>query len=166
MSLQIIILAIVVAQRLSELVIARRNTAALLANGGYEVGAGHYPAIVALHASWLLSLFWLAPSRPVIGVFLVIYCVLQGLRVWVLTTMGKRWTTRIIIVPGEEPVTGGPFRFLRHPNYAVVSAEIACLPLVFGLWQHAVLFSVLNAIMLRVRISAESEAWAQARSPK
>ncbi len=163
MSLQIVILAIVAAQRLSELVIARRNTVQLLANGGHEVGASHYPAMVLLHASWLISLFWLAPSRPIIGPFLVIYCILQGLRVWVQTTMGKRWTTRIIVVPGEQPITGGPFRFLRHPNYAVVSAEIACLPLMFGLWQHAVLFSILNVIMLRVRIAAENEAWAQTR---
>ena len=159
-TLGFLILAFVVVQRLSELVIAKRNTARLLDQGGYEVGANHYPLIVLMHAAWLISLFYLAWDKPINYLFLAIYIVLQVLRLWVLTSIGKRWTTRIIIVPGEQLVRKGPYKFISHPNYAVVVAEIACLPLVFGLWQLALIFSILNALMLTLRIRVEAQALA------
>lgn len=158
--LGILIIAFVAAQRLSELIIAKHNTALLLQRGGHEVGAKHYPFIVCMHAAWLVSLIVLAWDQEVNLWLLAIYAILQGLRLWVLTSMGKRWTTRIIIVPGEQLIKTGPYRFISHPNYAVVIAEIACLPLVFGLWQHALVFSIINAAMLTWRITVEARALA------
>ncbi len=154
----LVILAFVTAQRLAELVIARRNTRALLARGAYEVAPGHYPLIVAVHAGWLAALWWLAPGRDVLWPLIALFALLQAGRVWVLATLGPRWTTRIIILPGAPLVTGGPFRFLSHPNYAVVIAEIAVLPLAFGLWEVALIFSLLNAAVLTIRIRAENRA--------
>ncbi len=158
MSLPYVIMALVTLQRLGELIIASRNTRALRARGAIEIGQGHYPAMVTMHAAWLVAL-WLsvggqAVNLPLLGVF----AILQALRIWVLATLGGRWTTRIIVLPGAPLVTGGPFRFLRHPNYCVVVGEIAVLPLVFGLTWIAVLFSLLNAAMLWVRIGAEARA--------
>ena len=154
----IALLAFVTLQRLVELPIARANTRRLLAEGGHEVGAGHYPLIVALHAAWLLTLWWLAPGRPVDIPFLLLFLLIEAGRVWVLRTLGNRWTTRIIVVPGETLVGSGPYRFVRHPNYLVVIGEIAVLPLVFGLWDIAIIFSALNAAVLTVRIRAENKA--------
>ena len=156
----LVILGLVTAERLAELALARRNTAALLAAGARECSARHYPLIVLLHALWLLGLWILAWERPIIWPFLAIFVLLQGLRIWVLATLGRRWTTRIIVVPGETLVRRGPYRFLSHPNYAVVVGEIACLPLVFGLVWYALLFSILNAGVLWVRIRAEERALA------
>lgn len=154
----IAILAFVTLQRLAELPIARANTRRLLAAGGHEVGASHYPFIVALHAGWLITLWWLAPGRPIDISFLLLFLLIEAGRVWVLRTLGNRWTTRIIVIPGEQLVAGGPYRFVRHPNYLVVIGEIAVLPLVFGLWHIAIIFSLLNAVMLTVRIRAENRA--------
>lgn len=161
--LSIVILALVTAQRLGELVIARRNTARLLAKGAVERGAAHYPLIVILHAAWLGGLWLLAWNRPVLWVWLAVYIVLQGMRIWVLATLGARWTTRILIVPGETLVRKGPYRLLSHPNYAVVVGEIAVLPLVFGLYGYAIVFSVLNGLVLWLRIRAEGAALAESR---
>jgi methyltransferase len=158
MSLTIIVLAAVTLQRLGELVLAERNTRRLMARGAYEAGARHYPIIVGLHAAWLIGLWWLGWDRTVNLYWLAIFIVLQLLRAWVLATLGVRWTTRIIILPGAPPVRRGPYRFLNHPNYAVVVAEIAVLPLAFGLVAFAIAFSVLNAVVLWVRISAEGRA--------
>ena len=152
------LLAFVTLQRLVELPIARANTARLLAAGGREVAPGHYPLIVALHLAWLATLWWLAPGLPLHFTFLGLFVLIEAARVWVLRTLGPRWTTRIIIVPGEKLVERGPYRFVDHPNYLVVAAEIAVLPMVFGLWQVALLFSLLNAAMLAVRIRAENAA--------
>ena len=154
----IALLAFVTLQRLVELPIARDNMKRLLAGGGYEVGAGHYPLIVALHASWLITLWWLAPGRPINLPFLALFILIEIGRVWVLRTLGRRWTTRIIVVPGETLVARGPYRFVDHPNYWVVVGEIAVLPLVFGLWQVSLIFSALNAAVLAVRIRAENRA--------
>jgi methyltransferase len=132
----------------------------LLARGAYEVSPGHYPLIVAVHTGWLAALWWLAPGRPISLALIGLFLLLQLGRVWVLATLGRRWTTRIIVVPGERLVTKGPFRLLRHPNYAVVVLEIAVLPLAFGLWQLALIFSVLNAAVLAIRIKAEGKALA------
>ena len=154
----LVILAFVTLQRLAELAIARRNTRRLLARGAYEVGAGHYLLIVALHGLWLAALWWLAPGRPIVWPFVAAYFLLQPPRLWVLASLGGRWTTRIIILPGAPLVRSGPFRLLRHPNYAIVVAEIALLPLAFGLWEMAVVFSLLNAAALAIRIRAEEKA--------
>ncbi|EIZ80054.1 hypothetical protein WSK_1421 [Novosphingobium sp. Rr 2-17] len=163
MNLPYAIMAFVTIQRLTELAIDRRNTARLLAAGAREVGAGHYPAMVAMHASWLAALWFTVGDRAVNLPLLAVFGVLQLLRVWVLATLGSRWTTRIIVTPAAPLVKKGPFRFLRHPNYTVVTAEIAVLPLVFGVVWIAVLFTVLNAAMLYVRIGAENRALYGAR---
>ena len=154
----IAILAFVTLQRLTELPIAAANTKRRLANGGHEVGAAHYPLIVAVHAAWLAALWWLAPGKPINLVFLALFVLIELGRVWVLRTLGPRWTTRIIVVPGERLVADGPYRFINHPNYLVVIGEIAVLPLVFGLWKIALLFSLLNAAVLTIRITAENRA--------
>ncbi|KQO57278.1 MULTISPECIES: isoprenylcysteine carboxyl methyltransferase family protein [Sphingomonas] len=158
MTLPYAIMAFVTLQRLSELVIARRNTARLMAAGAREYGASHYPVMVAMHTAWLVALWFSVGGRTVSWPLLLVFAVLQGMRIWVLATLGPRWTTRIIVLPGASLVARGPFRFLRHPNYAVVTAEIAVLPLTFGLVGIAALFTVLNAAMLYVRIGAENRA--------
>lgn len=158
----IALLTFVTLQRLAELIHARRNTAALLAEGGQEIAPGHYPYVVAMHTAWLVSLWLLATGQPVDPVWFVIFMVLQGLRVWVLVTLKGRWTTRIIVLPGAPLVESGPYRFLSHPNYAVVVGEIAVLPLAFGLPLHAIIFSLLNAAILTIRIRAENAALDQA----
>jgi methyltransferase len=154
----IIILALVTLQRLFELWLSNRNTKRLLARGAREVGARHYPLIVAVHAAWLVSLWWLAPGRPVNWYWLAIYLLLQVARAWVITTLGQRWTTRIIVLPDAPLVRSGPYRFASHPNYVVVAGEIAVLPLVFGFWDLAVIFSLLNAAVLSIRIQEENKA--------
>ena len=158
MSLPYAIMVFVTLQRLAELVIAARNTRALKARGAIEIGASHYPVMVALHAAWLVTLWLSVGGQPVSLPLLGIFAMLQAARIWVLATLGARWTTRIIVLPGAPLVTGGPFRFVRHPNYCVVVAEIAILPLVFGLVGIAIVFSLLNAAMLWVRIGAEHRA--------
>ena len=157
------ILAFVTAERLLELVIARANTRRLLDEGAAEHGAGHYPLIFAVHAAWLITLWVLAPARPVDGFWLALFVLLQLARFWVIATLGRRWTTRIIVLPGAPLVKGGPYRFLDHPNYWVVAGEIAVLPLVFGLPLVALAFSILNAIVLAIRIRAEEQALARPR---
>lgn len=151
-----VLLALVALGRLGELWLARRNTRALKAQGAYEVAPGHYPLIVALHASWLVILWLYGADNPVNLVWLTVFLVLQVLRVWVLSTLGPRWTTRIIVLPGEPLVSRGPYRFLNHPNYLVVVGEMAVLPLCLGLPWAAALFSVLNAAVLAIRIRAEN----------
>ncbi|MGO8243809.1 isoprenylcysteine carboxyl methyltransferase family protein [Rhizobium johnstonii] len=154
----IALLAFVTLQRLGELVLARRNTAALLAKGAREVAPEHYPVMVALHASWIIGLWLTAPGRPVALFWLLVFMGLQVLRLWVLATLKGRWTTRIIVLPGTPLVRSGPYRFLRHPNYAIVVGEIAALPLAFGLPLYAIVFSLLNALILHVRVKAENAA--------
>ena len=158
MSLAILILALVTFQRLAELPWANANTKRLLAAGGQEVAAGHYSLIVLVHAAWLASLWWLAPGRPVSLPLLAAFGLVEIGRIWVLATLGRRWTTRIIVVPGEQLVARGPYRVISHPNYLVVAAELALLPLVFGLWQLAIAVTVLNAALMSVRIGAENKA--------
>ena len=157
MILSVVVLSLVTAQRLGELVLARRNTQRLRVRGAIEVGAGHYPFIVALHAAWLIGLWFLAWDRPLILWLLTLFIGLQAARVWVIATLGGRWTTRIIILPGEPLVRRGPYRFLSHPNYVVVAAEILVLPLAFGLAWYALIFSLLNAALMAVRISVETQ---------
>lgn len=154
----IALLAFVTAQRLSELVIARRNTMALFARGAREIAPDHYPYMVALHTGWLAGLWMLAAGQPVQLFWFGLFMVLQVLRLWVLATLGPRWTTRIIILPGAPLVEGGPYRFFKHPNYMIVTGEIAALPLAFGMPVYALVFSLLNAVILTIRIKAENAA--------
>jgi methyltransferase len=166
MTLAVLILALVTLQRLVELLLARRNTAALRARGAYEVDARHYPLIVGLHAAWLAGLWVLVlwpGSRPVDPVWISLFVILQILRLWVIATLGSRWTTRIMVVPEAPLVTGGPYRFLAHPNYCVVAAEILVLPLAFDLFWYGVVFSVLNGLVLWRRIRIENKALAGPR---
>lgn len=158
----LLILAFVTAQRLGELWIARRNTRRLLAAGAQEHGRTHYPLLVLLHAAWLAALWLLAPGQPVAAAPLILFALLQLGRVWAIASLGGRWTTRIIVLPGAPLVRRGPYRVLRHPNYVIVALEIAALPLVFGLWKVALAFSVLNAAILAVRIRSENSALARA----
>jgi methyltransferase len=160
------ILALVALQRLAELALASRNTRALLARGAVETGAGHYPLIVSLHLAWLAAMTWFLPNPTSIHwSLLAVFLLLQGLRIWILATLGPYWTTRIISLPGAPLVTNGPYRYLRHPNYVVVAGEIAVLPLVFGEVEVAVFFSIANAAMLAWRIRQEEAHLAPRRIP-
>jgi methyltransferase len=157
-------LAFIIVQRLSELVIAKINTKRLLARGAYEVGERHYPVMVAMHSIWIGCLLFFGYSESVSYGWLVVFAVLQMLRIWILGTLGARWTTRIIIL--REPlVVRGPFRFFKHPNYILVVAEIIVAPLVLDLVWVAVVFTLLNAAMLWVRIGVEGYALAPLRDP-
>jgi len=153
-----IILGLVTAQRGAELVLSWRNTTRLMARGAVEIAPGHYPLMVAVHACWLISLWAFGRDQPVHVGELAIYLLLQALRIWVMVTLGSRWTTRIIVLPNAALVASGPYRYLRHPNYAVVAGEIAVLPLMLHLAAIAILFSALNAIVLLIRIRAEDRA--------
>ena len=157
------ILALVTLQRAGELAVSRYNTHKLLARGAVEIAAGHYPLIVAVHAAWLISLWVFGHDRSVNILALLFYLLLQGFRFWVMWTLGSRWTTRIIVLPERPLVSAGPYRFLSHPNYAVVAAEIAVLPLVLDLPLLAAVFTILNAAVLAVRIRAENRALAASR---
>ena len=158
-----LILGAVALQRAGELVVSRHNTHRLLDRGAIEVAPGHYPLMVAVHAAWLISLWILGHDQPVNIPGLLSYLVLQGFRFWVMWTLGSRWTTRIIILPEQPLVSAGPYRFLAHPNYAVVTGEIAVLPLVLGLPHLAAVFTILNALVLAIRIRAENRALAISR---
>jgi methyltransferase len=158
MSWPVIILALVTAQRIGELWLSNRNTRRLLARGAYEVAPGHYPLLVAVHVLWLAALWVLAPGRPVRPLWLAAFVLLEICRIWVISSLGDRWTTRIIILPGAALVRRGPYRYVNHPNYWVVGGEIAVLPLMFGFWDMALLFSALNAAVLSVRIREENKA--------
>ena len=164
MTVGIIILALVTLERLGELWLSNRNMHRLLARGAYEVGANHYPWIVAVHVLWLASLWWLAPGQPIRWFWLAICVLLEIGRAWTMTTLGERWTTRIVILPDAPLVRAGPYRFVNHPNYVVVVGEIAVLPLVFGLCELALIFSLLNAAVLIVRIGEENRALASLRA--
>jgi len=158
----VLLLLFVTFERLAELWLARRNTRALLAQGAVEHAPGHYPLIVGLHALWLAGLWVFGASQPVSLFWLGIFVLLQVGRLWVLATLGPRWTTRIIVLPGAALVAKGPYRFVSHPNYLVVIGEIAVLPLCFGLWWFAIIFSIANALILTIRIRAEAAALAGA----
>ena len=157
------ILGLVTLQRAGELVLSHAHTRRLLARGAVEVAGGHYPLMVAVHTTWLIALWVFGHDQPINIIALLFYLALQALRVWVMRTLGARWTTRIIVLPEAPLVAAGPYRFLSHPNYAVVVGEIAVLPLVLGLPWLAVLFTVLNAGVLMIRIRAENRALARSR---
>jgi methyltransferase len=153
------ILLLVALQRLGELVVNAANTKRLLARGGCEYGRGHYPVMVVLHTAWLVSLLLVVPGDTPPDWWLIgVFGLCQLGRAWVMVSLGEYWTTRIIRVPGAPIIRSGPYRFMRHPNYAVVVIELAVLPLAFGAWQHALVFTLLNAALLYVRITAENRA--------
>ncbi|HEY7725656.1 MAG TPA: isoprenylcysteine carboxylmethyltransferase family protein [Anaeromyxobacteraceae bacterium] len=171
LALYLALLALVSLERVAELVLSERNRRAVLARGGVEHGAGHYPAMVALHAALLggCAVEALAfPAPPPAAALLAAGGVLaaQALRWWAVVSLGDRWSARVVVPPGEPPVTRGPYRFLRHPNYLAVVVEVACLPLAWGSWRTAAAFSAANAALLAVRIRAEERAlgsaWAEA----
>jgi methyltransferase len=163
-ALYTLLVALVAAGRLVELRIAEGNRRRLLAQGAVEAAPGHYPWMVLLHTAFLIACLlevWLLdrPFLPALAaVSLVALVLAAALRWWVIAELAGRWTTRILCLPGVPPVTGGPYRFLRHPNYLAVIAEIAALPLVHTAWLTAAVFSLLNASLLRVRIAAEEAA--------
>ncbi len=154
-----IVLALVAAQRLGELVLSRRNEAWLRARGGVEVGAGHFPLFFLVHGGWLAALaFSIGPQTVVNWWWLAVFVLLQAARVWILAVLGRYWCTRIITLDEAPLVTAGPYRWLRHPNYLVVIAEIAVLPLAFSAYGIAITFSILNALLLSHRIRVENAA--------
>jgi methyltransferase len=153
------VVLLVALQRLAELAYSRRNSRRLLSAGAIEVGAGHYPLVVLLHGAWLAAIGISVPPDAVPSwPLLAVYGLLQAGRLWVLATLRGFWTTRILTLPQAPLATGGPYRFCRHPNYVVVAAEIAVLPLAFGAWTIAALFSALNAVLLAWRIRVEDRA--------
>lgn len=159
MSWLYLVLALVALQRLGELALAQRNTKRLLAGGAHEVGRAHYPLFIALHASWLAAIALTVPAgREPIWVLIGVFVILQAMRVWVISTLGRYWTTRIITLDEAPLIDGGPYRFVRHPNYWIVVGEIAVLPLAFGDWPVALVWSVLNGLLLRHRIRIENQA--------
>jgi methyltransferase len=159
-----VLVAAIAIQRLWELRVSRRHVRALRARGAIEVGGGHYPWMVLLHIGFLLSCLaevWLLerPWRPALAVVAVsILAAALALRWWTLGTLGERWTTRVLVVPGEELVSDGPYRWLRHPNYLVVALEILSIPLVHGAWLTAIIFSAANGVLLRERLRVENGA--------
>lgn len=154
-----VVLGAVAAQRLWELWLADRNTKRLLVEGAVEVGAAHYPLFILLHASWLAAIAIVTPWTTVPNLWwLGLYAVLQLGRLWVISTLGRFWTTRIITLPSAPLVRRGPYRFVRHPNYWVASLEIAVLPLAFGQVWIALVWSLANALLIGWRIRIEDRA--------
>ena len=164
-----LLLLAVAAQRGLELLHARRNTARLMARGGREAGRAHYPLLMLLHAGWLAALALATePDPPVRWGWLTLFLALQGLRVWAIASLGPYWTTRIVTLDDRPLRRRGPYRFMRHPNYAIVALEIPVLPLALGLPALAALFGALNLLLLAHRIRVEERALAPrrlARSP-
>lgn len=165
----VLLVLLVVVARLAELAVARRHLAWALGRGGVEHGAGHYPAMVLLHSAFLVACLVEVPlaDRPFLPWLgwpaLVLLAAAHALRWWCVTSLGNRWTTRIVVLPGEPLVTRGPYRWLRHPNYVAVGLEIVALPLVHSAWVTALVFTVLNAaLLLGVRIPAEERALTEA----
>lgn len=165
MSTPAIVLALVAVQRGAELVLALRNTRRLRALGAYEIDPGGYRWIVLLHAGWLAAMIATIPAAtPPSWPLLAVYGILQAVRVWVIASLGRRWTTRVMVLPGMPLVRAGPYRLLRHPNYAVVAGEIGVLPLAFGAAAVALLFSLANLALILRRIRVEDAALAPQRA--
>lgn len=156
------LIGFIIVERVCELVLARRNTARLLAMGAKEFGRAHYPLIIALHAAWITGLIILGRNQPVAWPWLAVFIVLQAARLWVLASLGRRWATRVIVPPGGHLVARGPYRFIRHPNYLIVALELAIVPLMLGMPVFAFVFTLLNAGALIHRIAVENAALASA----
>lgn len=161
-----VVVALVALERLAELVVSKRNAAWSFARGGVETGQGHYPVMVVLHSGLLVAMlveaYVVRPDVPLAlaASMLVLVVASQALRWWCIATLGPRWNTRVIIVPGLPPVTGGPYRFFSHPNYVAVVVEGAALPLLHLSWITALVFTVANAALLTVRLRVEDAALA------
>jgi methyltransferase len=166
MTWYLLLIGAVAVERLAEVVVAERHRSVSKERGGVEFGAGHYPAMVTLHTALLAGcllepVLLHRPFIPALGwPMLLIAVAAQALRWWCITTLGYQWNTRVIVIPGAERVTGGPYRFLPHPNYVAVIAEGIALPLVHTAWITAVVFTILNAVLLRTRIHVENRALA------
>jgi methyltransferase len=165
-ALLVLAVALVAIQRLLELRLSRRHERILRARGAVERGREHYPLMVGLHVLWLLSTLveglLRGPDLPTYWpIPLAFFLLAQLLRYWVIFTLGENWNTRVLVVPGTKLVRRGPYRYLNHPNYVVVAVEIATFPLIFGAWVTALVFSVLNAALLYVRIREENRALAE-----
>jgi methyltransferase len=162
-TLLVLAVSFVALQRLLELGLSRRSERILRARGAVERGQGHYPLIVAMHALWLLCTLVEGILRgPALWpIPLAIFLLVQPLRYWTIFSLGEHWNTRILVVPGASAVRRGPYRYFKHPNYIVVVVEILTFPLIFGAWITALVFSVLNAILLSVRIREENRALAE-----
>ena len=162
-----LLIAAVAVERIAELVVSQRNLSWSRARGGVEFGVRHYPAMVALHTGLLVGCLLEAFHRPFVpGLgwpMLAVVLAAQGLRWWCIATLGHQWNTRVVIVPDATRVTGGPYRFFSHPNYVAVVVEGIALPLVHTAWVTAVVFTLLNAVMLRTRIGVENAALARLR---
>jgi methyltransferase len=161
-----VLIALVGVERIAELVVSKRNAAWSMARGGVETGFSHYPPMVLLHtgllAGALVEAYQREPDVPsaLAWSMLAVVVLAQALRWWCIATLGRRWNTRVIVVPGLPPVTSGPYRFFSHPNYVAVVVEGLALPLVHACWITAVVFTVLNALLLTVRIRVENAALA------
>lgn len=163
MASALILLVFVTLQRLAELVWSRSNERRLEAMGAIQAGAKHYPIMVALHGLWLVALWVFGWNKPLVWPWVAVFILLQLGRVWVLATLGRRWTTRVFILPGETLVAKGPYRFVSHPNYVVVILEIFALPLAFGLNGVSLVFGVANLALLAWRVKIENRALATVR---
>jgi methyltransferase len=167
MSWYVVLVAAVGIERLAELVVAQRNLAWSRERGGVEFGSAHYPVMVVLHTGLLVGclaeVFWLhRPFIPALGwPMLAVVIAAQGLRWWCISTLGRQWNTRVVVIPGAERVSGGPYRLMSHPNYVAVVAEGIALPLVHSAWITAAVFTVLNAVLLYTRINVENSALAR-----
>lgn len=170
-TLFLLLVLLVVAERLVELTISRRHERALRRRGAREVGAEHYPWMVLVHSTWLLAgpleVWWF--DRPFIPALAAVagtaLLATMALRYWVIATLGERWTTRVLVPPGEPRIVAGPYRFLRHPNYLAVAVEVVALPLIHTAWLTAILWGAANLAVLAVRIRSEDRALRAATEP-
>lgn len=159
----ILFISFLIFQRLSELWIARRNEKWLLSQGAVQYGQSHYPFMIVLHTLFILSLIveYLAKGGTQVSwVFLILFLAILVFKYWTLSSLGKYWNTKIYRIPGVYPLKRGPYKFLKHPNYMEVACEIAFIPLIFHLYYTAIIFTVLNGIMLTIRIQVENKVWA------
>ena len=167
MTWYLILLFAVGVERLAELVLAQRNLAWSRARGGVEIGAGHYPVMVILHLALLVGCVVevTVMQRPFIPALawpmLALVVAAQGLRWWCITTLGRQWNTRVVVIPGAPRIDGGPYRWISHPNYVAVAIEGLALPLVHSAWVTALAFTTLNAALLSTRVSVENSALAR-----
>ena len=162
-----IVISIVILQRLVELIIAKRNEKWMRGQGAYEAGAAHYPVMVSMHIAFFIVLLaevflFERALSPVWILFLAIFLTAQAARIWCLTSLGKYWNTKIIILPGADVVRKGPYKWVRHPNYVIVATELLVLPILFSAYFTAIIFSLLNVWMMSVRIPTEEKALKEA----
>lgn len=163
----LLLLLLLAAERLFELWLSMRNARIQRARGAVESGRGHFPYMAVIHTLFLVSCAVEGARRPFPGapgfVALAVAALAQGLRYWAIATLGPRWNVRVLVVPGDEPITAGPYRYLRHPNYAAVILEMLAVPLIHGAWVTAIVFSALNALILSVRVRVEDRALGYSR---